>query len=37
MEFMILAGGLLVIIIAVIVAVVASVTSAVGADQDIED
>ena len=37
MEFMILAGGLLVIIIAVIVAVVASVTSAVAADQDIED
>ena len=37
MEFMILAGELLVIIIAVIVAVVASVTSAVAADQDIED
>ena len=37
MEFMILAGGLLIIIIAVIVAVVASVTSAVAADQDIED
>ena len=37
MEFMILAGGLLIIIIAVVVAVVASVTSAVAADQDIED
>lgn len=37
MEFMLLAGGLLVIIIAVIVSVVASVVSAVAADQDIED
>ena len=37
MEFMLLAGGLLIIIIAVVVAVVASVTSAVAADQDIED
>ncbi len=32
----ILAGGLLIVIIAVIVAVVASVVSAVAADQDIE-
>lgn len=37
MEFMLLAGGLLVIIIAVIIAVVSSVVSAVAADQDIED
>lgn len=37
MEFVLLAGGLLVIIIAVIVSVVASVVSAVAADQDIED
>ncbi len=37
MEFMLLAGGLLVIIIAVIVSVVSSVVSAVAADQDIED
>lgn len=37
MEFMLLAGGLLVIIIAVIVSVVASVVSAVAADLDIED
>lgn len=35
--FMILAGGLVVIIIAVIVAVVSSVVSAVAADQDVED
>lgn len=35
--FLILAGGLLIIIIAVIVAVVASVVSAVAADQDVED
>lgn len=35
--FIVLAGGLLVIIIAVIVAVVASVTAAVAADQDVED
>ena len=35
--FMVLAGGLLVIIIAVIVAVVASVVSAVAANEDIED
>ncbi len=35
--FVVLAGGLLVIIIAVIVAVVASVVSAVAADQDIAD
>lgn len=34
--FLILAGGLLVIIIAVIVAVISSVVSAVAADQDIE-
>ncbi len=37
MEFVLLAGGLLVIIIAVIVSVVSSVVSAVAADQDIED
>ena len=37
MEFMLLAGGLLVIIIAVIVSVISSVVSAVAADQDIED
>ena len=35
--FVVLAGGLLVIIIAVIIAVVASVVSAVAADQDIAD
>lgn len=35
--FILLAGGLLVIIFAVIVAVVASVVSAVAADQDIAD
>lgn len=35
--FMVLAGGLVVIIIAVIVAVVSSVVSAVAADQDVED
>lgn len=34
--FLILAGGLTIIIVAVIVAVVSSVTSAVAADQDIE-
>ncbi len=33
----ILAGGLLIVIIAVIIAVVASVVSAVAADQDVED
>lgn len=37
MEFMLLAGGLLIIIIAVVVSVVASVVSAVVADQDVED
>ena len=37
MEFMLLAGGLLVIIIAVVVSVVSSVVSAVAADQDIEE
>ena len=37
MEFMLLAGGLLIIIIAVVVSVVASVVSAVAADQDVED
>ncbi len=36
MEFLLLAGGLLVIIFAVIVAVVSSVASAVAADQDAE-
>ena len=35
--FLILAGGLLVIIFAVIAAVAACVVSAVAADQDIED
>ncbi len=35
--FIVLAGGLLVIVIAVIIAVVASVVSAVAADQDVED
>ncbi len=35
--FVVLAGGLLVIIIAVIVAVVSSVVSAVAANEDIED
>lgn len=35
--FIVLAGGLLVIIFGVIAAVVASVVSAVAADQDIED
>ncbi len=37
MEFMLLAGGLLIVIIAVVVSVVSSVVSAVAADQDIED
>ncbi len=37
MEFVVLAGGLLVVIVAVIVAVVSAVVSAVAADQDIED
>ena len=35
--FILLAGGLLVIIIAVIIAVVSSVVSAVAANEDIED
>lgn len=35
--FVVLAGGLLVVIIAVIIAVVSSVVSAVAADQDITD
>ena len=34
--FILLAGGLLVIIIAVVIAVISSVVSAVAADQDIE-
>lgn len=34
--FILLAGGLVVILIAVIVAVVSSVVSAVAADQDVE-
>lgn len=34
--FMVLAGGLLIVIIAVLVAVISSVVSAVAADQDIE-
>mgnify|MGYP007098663272 FL=1 len=37
MEFMLLAGGFLVIIFAVVVSVVSSVVSAVAADQDVED
>lgn len=37
MEFMLLAGGLLIILIAVVVSVVSSVVSAVAADQDVED
>ena len=35
--FMVLAGGLIVILIAVVIAVVSSVISAVAADQDVED
>lgn len=35
--FIVLAGGLVVILIAVIVAVVSSVVSAVAADSDVED
>ncbi len=35
--FVLLAGGLLVIIIAVVIAVVSSVVSAVAADQDMAD
>lgn len=35
--FFVLAGGLVIIIIAVIVAVVSSVVSAVAADSDVED
>ncbi len=35
--FILLAGGLVVVLIAVIVAVVSSVVSAVAADQDVED
>lgn len=34
MEFMLLAGGLVIILIAVVIAVVSSVASAVAADQD---
>ena len=37
MEFMLLAGGFLIIIFAVVGAVVSSVVSAVAADQDVED
>ena len=37
MELIILGGGLGIILIAVIIAVVASVTSAVAANEDIED
>ncbi len=37
MGFLLLAGGLLIIIFAVIASVVSSVVSAVAADQDIED
>ena len=37
MEFMLLAGGFLIIIFAVVVSVVSSVVSAVAADQDVED
>ena len=35
--FILLAGGLLVIILAVVIAVVSSVVSAIAASQDIED
>lgn len=35
--FILLAGGLMVIVIAVIIAVVSAVTSAVAASEDIED
>lgn len=35
--FILLAGGLLVIILAVVIAVVSSVVSAIAATQDIED
>lgn len=35
--FILLAGGLVVILIAVIIAVVSSVVSAVAADQDVEE
>lgn len=35
--FIILAGGLLIVIIAVVISVVSSVVSAVAADQDVED
>ena len=34
MEFMLLAGGLVIILIAVVISVVSSVVSAVAADQD---
>ena len=34
MEFMLLAGGLVIILVAVVIAVVSSVVSAVAADQD---
>lgn len=37
MEFIILGGGLLIILIAVIIAVVSSVVSSVAANEDIED
>lgn len=37
MEFILLGGGLLIILFAVIVSVISSVVSAVAADQDIED
>ena len=37
MEFILLGGGLLIILIAVIISVISSVVSAVAADQDIED
>mgnify|MGYP003282547536 FL=1 len=36
MEFFLLAGGLLIVIIAVVIAVVSSVVSAVAAEQDVE-
>ena len=37
MTFFLLAGGLLIIIIAVLIAVISSIVSAVAADQDIEE
>lgn len=35
--FILLAGGLFIVIVAVIIAIVSSVSAAVAADQDVED